>query len=366
MAGEAVRSLNEVLGQAQAVGTLRASIASGRIHHAWIFTGPFGVGKRTAAEAFAAAILDPTTQPNLAGEYEPDPDSPTQRLIAEGRHPDVHVITKELARFAEDKRIREQKLVTIAKAVIDEHLLGPIARAPTLRTSALAGKVFIVDEAELLDRSRTNAPVQNSLLKTLEEPPAGSVIILVTSAEEMILPTIRSRCQRVVFRALDDRAMEAWLARSGLDVPGEERGWLLEFAGGSPGRALLAAQGRMFEWSRTLEPMLASADRARLAPTLGATMAKFIEDWAQQWVKDHPSASKESANIAGTRHLLGLLAERERRSMRESATADAPERLERSLRTLDAIDRAERHVAAHVTIANSMEALAAGLAGEVK
>lgn len=356
-------SLNSILGQARAVATLRAAIASGRIHHAWIFTGPVGVGKRTAAEAFAAAILDPTTQPNLAGEYEPDPDSPTQRLLATGRHPDLHIITKELARFADEKKIREQKLITIAKAVIDEHLLTPIALAPTLKAGGLASKVFIVDEAELLDRSRTNAPVQNSLLKTLEEPPAGAVIILVTSAEEMLLPTIRSRCQRVVFSELTLGDMELWLGQSGLEVAAEQRAWLLDFARGSPGRATLAANGPMFEWSRTLEPMLASADRARLTPTLGATMAKLIEDWAQGWVKDHPNASKEAANIAGTRHLLGLLAERERRSLRDAAKGNTRERLERSLRSLEHIERAERYVSANVTITNSMEALAAGLAG---
>lgn len=315
------------------------------------------------AEAFAAAILDPSTQPNLAGEWEPDPGSTVQRLIAEGKHPDLHIISKELARFDDERAIRERKLLSIPKSVIERHLLEPIALAASMRGDSLASKVFIVDEAELLDRSRTNAPTQNSMLKALEEPPAGSVIILVTSAEERLLPTIRSRCQRVVFGALPREAMEKWMARSGLEIGAAERAWLLDFAQGSPGRAVLAVEGRMFEWATALEPMLAEAERGRFSPALGSTMAGFIEGWATGWVERNKNASKEAANIAGTRHLLSLLAERERRRLRESAAPGAErERAERSLRVLEMIETTEKYVAASVTIGNSMEALAAGMA----
>lgn len=360
MEARAAKSLNEILGQERAVATLRASIAAGRLHHAWVFTGPPGVGKRTTAEAFAATILDPSTQPNLAGEWEPDPESPVQRMIAEAKHPDLHVITKELARFDDDKSIRERKLLSIPKSVIDRHLLEPIALAPSMRGASLATKVFIIDEAELLDRSRTNAPTQNSMLKTLEEPPPGSVIILVTSAEERLLPTIRSRCQRVVFDGLPREAMEKWFKRSGLEVTPAEREWLLDFAQGSPGRALLAVEGRMFDWARTLEPMLADAEQARFTPEMGAKMASMVEEWARKWVEDHKNASKEAANLAGTRHLLSLLAERERRRLRESAAH--PDRLDRSLRVLTLIENTEKYIASSVPIAFSMEALAAGMA----
>lgn len=353
-------SLDDVLGQERAIGVLRAGISAGRIHHAWIFSGPMGVGKRLAADAFAAAILDPSTQPDLAGVWSPDPASPIQRLIAEGKHPDLHVITKELARFDDDKKIRERKLITIPKSVIARHLLTPIALAPSIRGDSLASKVFIIDEAELLDRSRSNATTQNAMLKTLEEPPPGSVIILVTSAEDRLLPTIRSRCQRVVFEALPRAAMEKWLDRSGLEVSAPARTWLLEFAQGSPGRAMLAVQGGMFEWANTLEPMLSESERGRFAPALGATMAKMIEDWAQGWVAAHPGASKEAANLAGTRHLLGLVAERERRQLRRQMSDHAA--LERSVRVLGMIEDAEKYVAASVGIAHSMEALAAAMA----
>ena len=73
------RHLDQILGQQRAIETLDAAIQSGRIHHAWIFHGPAGVGKFTTALAFAAAILDPDMTPDLSGRVRPDPDSPVQR-----------------------------------------------------------------------------------------------------------------------------------------------------------------------------------------------------------------------------------------------------------------------------------------------
>lgn len=353
-------SFRDIVGQPRALAALRGAIASGRVHHAWIFTGPAGVGKCTTALAFAAALLDPTTGPNLAGDFEPDPDSPTQRMIASGAHPDLHVVTKELARYSSDAKVRERKLLTIPKAVIDEHLLQPIALAASVRSGALASKVFIVDEAERLDRSRTHAPTQNSMLKTLEEPPEGSVLILVTSSEDLLLPTVRSRCQRVVFGELDEAAMDSWVAQNGIETDPDDCRWLLDFAQGSPGKWMLAHEGKLAQWARTLDPLLEQARRGRPAPTLGSTMAALVDDWAKQWVAEHPGASKESANQAGTQSLLGMLAERARRELRERCgSGQSPEP---ALRQLEFIDQAERFVAQSVSLGNSMGALAASLA----
>lgn len=334
-------ALRYILGQERAIGILRAAAASGRVHHAWIFSGPPGVGKRTTAEAFAALLLDPTTAPNLAGEPEPDPDSETQRFIARGLHPDLHLITKELAAYADDKSVRNAKLLTIPKAVIEKHLLEPIALASSIRTASLASKVFIIDEAELMDRSRTNAPVQNAVLKTLEEPPAGSVIILVSANEDLLLPTIRSRCQRVVFNSLDDPSMDAWLARESLALNAEEFDWVRQFAAGSPGRAQLAAQTGLHQWAGTLDPLLARAEQGEFSPELGRGMKELVESWAKSWVDEHDNASKEAANHAALRHLISLLAERARRRLRAAIGSDAPGP-EPVLRLIDTLAQAER------------------------
>lgn len=353
--------MNDVLGQDHALDILRASAQANRVHHAWIFSGPKGVGKCLTAQAFAALVLDPTTEPNLAGQLEPNPASETQRLIATGTHPDLHIITKELARFSDDSQVRKNKLITIAKDVIDQHLLRPIALAPTMNTSALCTKVFIIDEAELLDRSLTHAPVQNSILKTLEEPPPGSLIILITSAEDRLLPTIRSRCQRVVFQPLNHDDLNTWRERSLPDVEQDEWTWLRDFCEGAPGKAMLAHQTHLHQWAREIDPLLDQADAGRFPAALGATLTSCISDWATNWVKEHQGASKEAANHAAAGHMLSMIARRARRSLRQGATDHDEQAQTRALDIIGALTSSQRDVAANVPLAHAMEHLAAQL-----
>lgn len=349
--------LTDLLGQPRAVSILTQAFASDRVHHAWIFHGPFGVGKFTAALAFASLLLDPAAKVSKGGAMATDGPSPVRDLLAAGTHPDLHVITKELARFAEDRKVREAKLSTIPKAVIDEHLLKPASLAPAIHVASRASKVFIVDEAELLDRSPTNAPTQNAILKTLEEPPDGTVIILVTSAEEQLLPTIRSRCQRVPFVPLDDAAMRAWLKRTSPDVPPAERDWLLAFAAGSPGAFQRARAGGLHAWHTRLAPLLARVTRGEYAVELAPTMAELVDHWADAWVKSHDNASKEAANHAGAEWMLRLLADHLRAQLR-AATGD---RLLRVADALDALRTAERRLHANLQGVFVYEGLVADL-----
>jgi len=354
-------ALGSIIGQDRAVGVVHRAVASGRLHHAWIFHGPAGVGKFTAALAFAAVILDPTSTPNLSGEIEPDPDSETQRLLRAGTHPDLHVIVKELARFADEKSVRDSKLTTIPKDVIDQHLIRPAKLAPRMRTDARAKKVFIVDEAELMDRSPTNAPVQNAILKTLEEPPEGTVIVLVTSSEDRLLPTIRSRCQRVAFTPLAGAEMERWLESAGLEFARDEREWLLAYAGGSPGRLERAHRDGQYAWHRAVEPMLARADAGEQPFDLGSTMSKLVDDWAKGWVdegaKVGENRSKESANRDGARQMLALVAQHYRGQLSDGGRA------RRAVAAIELLGRAERLIGSNVQVASVMDDLAAGLGG---
>src|SRR5690606_31622066 len=117
-----------------------------------------------------------------------------------------------LAAYSEHDATRRAKQRNIPLAVLQEYLIEPAQLAGSGRSGAIASKVFVVDEAELM-RSGSNEG-QNAILKTLEEPPAGTIIILITSREEALLPTIRSRCQRVRFDSLSDADMQAWLDRA--------------------------------------------------------------------------------------------------------------------------------------------------------
>jgi len=367
-------TFEDIIGHERALNLLRSAITSSRLHHAWIFHGPRGVGKLTAALAFAGAILDPTTAPGLAGGLAPDPDSPVQRLIAAGTHPDLHIITKELARYSEDSKVRERKLLTIPKDVIDTHLLRPATLAPNVRAHGIAGKVFIVDEAELLDRSITNATTQNAILKTLEEPPPGTVIILITSAEDRLLPTIRSRCQRIAFAPLAPADMQAWLKLAKLALPESHRDWLLSFAEGSPGALLEALVGNLGRWRDLLEPLLAKVDAGAYASDLGPTMADLIDQWAEARTEKAKNASKESANHEAARLMFRVLAWHYRSLLREAAArgsahvrSDArgpspTDRAERAAAAIDTLLIAQRELGANVGLKDMAEDLSIRLA----
>ena len=347
------RDLDQILGQQRAIETLDAAIQSGRIHHAWIFHGPAGVGKFTTALAFAAAILDPDSTPDLSGRVRPDPDSPVQRRARDGTHPDLHVIRKELALFSDNASVRSSKQMTIAKDVIDQRLLQPAYRAASLE-GGLASKVFIVDEAELLDRSTSNAVSQNALLKTLEEPPEGTVIILVTSSEDRLLPTIRSRAQRVAFAPLPADAMNTWLNQSDLD-PGPHADWLIAHAAGSPGRLTEAINTNLAAWHKALSGPLTAADQGRYDPLLAPTMHSLVDDWAKAWVEQDDKRSKDAANRMALDRLFNMIAEHARTNLAE------PKLAPRALSQIEAVGRAAPRLRANVQPALVLEGLAADL-----
>lgn len=346
--------LSEVLGQPGAVAIMHAAIRSGRVHHAWIFSGPEGVGKMTSARAFAALLLDPTTAPTLAGVIEPDPESRVQRLLARGAHPDLHVVRKELAESSRDAGVRGRKLITIPKEVLEEFLLEPASRTRVLTGDSLAAKVFVIDEAHLLGRES-----QNLLLKTLEEPPAGTVIVLVTPSEERLLPTIRSRCQRVAFTPLDDETMRTWASRAGV-ASGEALSPLLAMAEGSPGRLAALARTEASGWMAALEPMLAHADRGDFIVDLGPRMAELVSARAERAVEGLRSASKDAANRAAAHELFTQLAWRYRAQLRSPGLE--PSALRDAAEAIDLIHLAETRLAANVQVAVVAEALAADLA----
>lgn len=342
--------IGSLIGQERATAVLGDCLKSQRVHHAWVFYGPPGVGKFTMALALAALVLDPTTQATFSGDLEADPDSPVQRLLAAGTHPDLVVITKELARFHDDPDIRKRKQTAIPVDVIRQFLLGPGGLAPSIRTGSQIGRVFIVDEAELL-----GASAQNAVLKFLEEPPPRVLTILVTSNQDRLLPTIRSRSQRLFFPPLSDEAMNAWLKGRNLDLPADKRAWLLDFSEGSPGALILALDTGLFDWWQRLEPMLATVMRGGYTVQFGPAMAELAEAWAKAWVEDHENASKEGANKAAADWMFRLLGGHIRRGL---PVARDPEPL---LTAIDAIRQAESEVDSNVSMLFVFEKLSSEL-----
>ncbi len=350
--------LDEVLGQPQAVGLLDSAISSGRLHHAWVFHGPEGVGKFTTALAFAATVLDPSSKPDLAGRVRPDPESQVQGLLRAGSHPDLHVVRKELAVVSRSDQVRASKQTRLAKEVVEEFLIEPAARTRVLAGESLASKVFLVDEAHLLGME-----AQNALLKTIEEPPAGTVIVLVTPSEDRLLPTIRSRCQLVAFGPLDASSMEAWMRQGGPDLTGIDAEWAMSFAGGSPGVLRAIAETGLGGWHGELKPALDRLQAGEGVIELGGLLAKLVDEAAAAAVAGDARASKDVANRVAARRMFKLLGESFRGAMRRAAAVGRAEEAEWAARCIGFVDVAERQVDSNVSMGLVFENLAAQCAG---
>jgi DNA polymerase-3 subunit delta' len=266
-----------------------------------------------------------------------------------GTHPDFHVIRKELAAVSESRELRDRKQMNIPLDLLRERMLGGIMgdgrhqESAVFRTAALGhGKVFIIDEAELLDDSG-----QNAMLKTLEEPPPGTVIILVTQHEERLLPTIRSRCQRIAFGPLDADAMRAWWEAQGPEVPAQDRAFVAAFAEGSPGMAVRAAEHGIAAWDAELSPLFDALEAGRFPPNLGDRLAEIADTFAKGVVDADDGASKEAANRLAVRFLAQVLGLRIRRGL---AAAGDPATLERWLGASEALAEFERMVRTNVSL----------------
>jgi DNA polymerase III subunit delta' len=167
--------LSQIRGQDRAVAVLRRALATGRVAHAYLLCGPAGCGKHTTALALASALCCEDAPGEGCGRC-----SSCER-IASGNHPDVQTLEREGA-------ARIVPIETIRKRVLAQ--LGHPPHEGRAR-------VFLIEEAASLQSAAANA-----LLKTLEEPPARTHFLLCTTAPDQLLPTIRSRCQRVSLSAL--------------------------------------------------------------------------------------------------------------------------------------------------------------------
>jgi DNA polymerase-3 subunit delta' len=224
MSAPAPRANPTLLGQDAAEATLLDALHAGRLHHAWLLTGPTGVGKATLAFRFARWLL---AGPGASGTLALPGTHPTFRRVAAGAHADLLTIEREWD--AKRKRLR-------GEIVVDD--VRRIAAFLHLTPAEGGWRVVVLDGAEDLNRSAANA-----LLKVLEEPPPRALLLLVCSAAGRLLPTIRSRCRRLRLPPLDDAMVETLLARYAPELPSAERERLAPLAEGSIGRALQLAAG---------------------------------------------------------------------------------------------------------------------------
>lgn len=177
------RTLAQLVGQSTVVTTLGNAIAQNRLSHAYLFTGPRGTGKTSTARILAKSLncqSGPTTEPCL--------ECTSCQEITKGVSPAVFEIDAASNNSVDDARVL-------------------IERAPLV---AVGGrfKLYIIDECHMLSKDAFNA-----LLKTIEEPPPNVIFILATTEEHKVLPTIVSRCQRLMFRLVNQEDLKPHLSK---------------------------------------------------------------------------------------------------------------------------------------------------------
>lgn len=291
-------SLKEIFCQDKAISVLQRAYAAGRSAHAYIFTGPEGVGKEKTAIEYARLLLC------KAAVVEDDfADSCRQcescKLIDTGSHPDYSLIYKELLEFTREGKGKKTP-VDLPINVVREFLIEKISQKPTLSKR----KVFIVRETEKL-----NASSQNALLKSLEEPPAYCTIILLCTRPEKLLPTTKSRCQMIRFSTIDQERIVEQLRQ--MDTESTHARYFARLAQGSLG---LACQWARFQSGdtdlfQTKKRVLDSIADFRLDEALELAEG-FLQDsknLSADWAKADVQTSKTDINRRAHKTIIRII-----------------------------------------------------------
>ena len=207
---------DSIIGQEGVVRYLKDAVRTGKISHAYLISGDRGSGKKTVADAFAAALECRVLDDDACGKC------PDCQRVMHGTHPDVVHIRPVKGLISVDQ-VRED-----------------IVRASSVKPYSGKYRIFIVENAETM-----NQQAQNALLKTLEEPPAYAVILLLSLSAEALLPTVVSRCVRLDLRAVPDDKISRYLVKS-CAVSEYEANLAASYAQGNIGRALEAATSAEF------------------------------------------------------------------------------------------------------------------------
>lgn len=228
---------DKIKGQTGAVNYLRRSISKDKIVSGYLFQGPSGVGKEMTAAIFAGALNCRSAPGDGCGSC------PECRQIEIGAHPDVHFI----APYSKSRKIVIEQIEEMRKLVY-------------LRSYGDNWKVFIIKEAD-----RLNISAQNAFLKTLEEPPEKTIMILITDQPGYLLSTTLSRCQRVIFNPWSLEMMKSFL-REKTGITESESHVLYGISGGCPGRALELVEEGILEirkklFAPLLEERISSAEK---------------------------------------------------------------------------------------------------------
>lgn len=253
-----------LLGHQHAISTFMEAAHSGRLHHAWLLAGPRGVGKGLFAREAARRLLAEAAGPafDLPGLAVPA-THPITALIEAESHPDLMVL----------ERIVDEKNGAQARSITIDQVRG-LQRLFSTTGSYSERRIVIIDAVDDLERGGANA-----LLKNLEEPPTGSLFLLVSHAPGRLLPTIRSRCRTLRFQPLGDDVMTQMLRTELPEASDREIEALVSIGEGAAGRALSFAGLDIAGLDAAIDQLVTqgdpfNAERSALARSLGVKAAQ--------------------------------------------------------------------------------------------
>ena len=313
----------DIYGNESVISHFQTALRTGNVSHAYLISGAEGSGKNMLANAFTAALLC------KEGGVEPCGKCKSCIQAESGNHPDIIRVTHEKTIIGVDD-IREQLNANVS-----------------IRPYSSEYKVFIVDEAELM-----NDAAQNALLKTLEEPPEYVVIILLSTSEEALLPTIRSRCILLNSRPLPKEAVSRYLSKN-YSMPDYQADVAAAFSGGNLGRAIEYATSEEASEERTnILEMLRHIDELTLAELANAVKVPAdrrndVLDLLLIWIRD-VMLCKASGNTKQ------LILKDESRSIAHVADTHSFEALERAAK---AVEETRSRLNSNVSADLSMEML---------
>ena len=279
---------DDLLGQDRAIALLEASLVKQRLAPAYLFAGPDGVGRRLAALRFLEGVLA-----GLAG------DAGIRRRLQEGNHPDllwVEPTYSEKGQLVPASKAAEAGVSRKAPPQLRLEQIRDVSRFLSRRAVEARGCVVVLEHAEAMAEGAANA-----LLKTLEEPGEG-LLILIAATPEQLLTTIRSRCQQIPFTRLSAEQLAVVLERCGEPAPTADPPELLELAAGSPGGLLRCRQAwaalpegltaRLLDLGASAEPLQALSLARDLAEALDAEQQLWLLGWWQLalWRRQAPVA----------------------------------------------------------------------------
>jgi len=230
-----------LLGHEQAESELLRAVASGRLHHGWLITGPTGIGKATLAYRFARYLLNGGKGETLA---VPPESQAFKRMVAGGHGDFVDVAPNEKGNLS----------------IEEVRKIEPLFR----RTAAEGGwRIVLVDNADAM-----TVQAQNAVLKILEEPPTGALILLTASAPGRLLPTIRSRVRTLALEPLEPAILDKLLEEHLPVLTPQDRAQLAGLAQGSLGQAVALHESEGLVVYRELLALLANLEQLPAKPLL--------------------------------------------------------------------------------------------------